>query len=450
MAYAASTVLAEKEESGGDLRIPSTLITAQTSAPLPSGALAVLWRLTHALNAPQGRLALEETLGVGTWLTMAAKSLKPPGQRHNRWLFRCLRALMRCELSGDRDGEPWRAVLVSECRAVRGGTEIQILLTPSGVEMLRYQGTYAKIEKSIIDTMGRSRHAHQLYALLADRRRMRQRHWTFSLAELRTAMNLSHQAQYKDWSRLKDKVLIPAVEKINAFGHVSVRMTPEKSGRYVTAVRFDWEWEGLTESDTPEQAASSARLVSSAGEHEERDKPTPERVLSWWTKIARRTRRTMALRLGYRSGEADLSDTSPIAADAWDMMTRFAEKQRRDKEAEEEREAAALSDAEREFDRLLDAPTPAAAQQVSADSAPAPERAAGALADSEPASLFTLPFSSPPGAIAAANAAPAEGEPLPASAEPPPPKAEKDADGEDDQIAWFASLARGGSPPPPP
>ena len=48
-------------------------------------------------------------------------------------------------------------------------------------------------------------------------------------------------------------VLDPAISQINDFGTVTVTMTPEKVGRSITAVRFDWKWKTVDEARETEE-----------------------------------------------------------------------------------------------------------------------------------------------------------------------------------------------------
>ncbi|MDP4361037.1 replication initiation protein, partial [Escherichia coli] len=65
---------------------------------------------------------------------------------------------------------------------------------------------------------------------------------------------------YDRFNNLRQYVLDPAVAAINAYGTVSVTMTPEKLGRAVQWVRFEWRWKD------PHEAAAMAGEGSRQGE----------------------------------------------------------------------------------------------------------------------------------------------------------------------------------------
>src|SRR5215217_1589632 len=55
------------------------------------------------------------------------------------------------------------------------------------------------------------------------------------------------------WQDFKRWVLIPALNGINDYGTVKVKVTPQKTGRFVTAIRFDWQWKSLDEARETEE-----------------------------------------------------------------------------------------------------------------------------------------------------------------------------------------------------
>ena len=64
---------------------------------------------------------------------------------------------------------------------------------------------------------------------------------------------LRTQKSYSRFNTFRQRVLDPALEAINDFGTVDVTMTPERLGRAIHAVRFDWQWKD------PHDAADTAR-----------------------------------------------------------------------------------------------------------------------------------------------------------------------------------------------
>ena len=106
------------------------------------------------------------------------------------------------------------------------------------------------------------------------------------------------------WAQLAKRVLTPAVEAINDFGTVRVKMTPVKSGRSVAAVRFDWHWKDphdATETVAENERHSAARRKEQASngappiiEDEEQADP----ALTWWGKLRNAEREEWADRVG--------------------------------------------------------------------------------------------------------------------------------------------------------
>lgn len=300
--------------------------------PLPPAAVSILWKIAEALTSSQYRNSLEETPG-GTWICIPSKLLKPAGQRNNKWLFRCLRALSHCELAGYRDGKYWEGVLLAEWEQLRGGTEVRVLVPPGAYGTMRDRTAYAQIESAVIQKMPRMRHAQRLYAALADRRRMERKDWVFSLEELRDLLDLHHQSQYRDWSRMREKVLVPALRAINGLGHIKVEMTPQRAGRYVTGVRLNWEWAKTDEQpEVPETVEAPAAADPATDPPREDDEQS---VRLWWKSLNRRNRRHLSIHLGYSDGDVDLGDESPIARAAYRKDMELLNRAR----AQEERQA---------------------------------------------------------------------------------------------------------------
>ena len=98
-------------------------------------------------------------------------------------------------------------------------------------------GNFVKIETTAAHRL--PPHARRLYALLADRKRQREPYGQWSLDNLRGLLGIGDKRAYDRWNNLRQRILDPALEAINDFGTVRVKMMPVKSGRSVAAVRFD-------------------------------------------------------------------------------------------------------------------------------------------------------------------------------------------------------------------
>ena len=147
-------------------------------------------------------------------------------------------------------------------------------------------------------------HARRLYALLADRKRQREPYAQWGLDNLRGLLGVDDKRSYDVWAQLAKRVLTPAVEAINDYGTVRVKMTPVKSGRSVAAVRFDWQWKDpheASETVAENERHSAARRKEQASndappiiEDEEQADP----ALTWWGKLRNAEREDWADRVG--------------------------------------------------------------------------------------------------------------------------------------------------------
>ena len=76
-------------------------------------------------------------------------------------------------------------------------------------------------------------------------------YWIYELDELHTIFDT--EGRYGKWYDLRRYVLEPALKEINDYGTVTVKMTPQKRGRSVVAVRFDWRWKTIDEARETEE-----------------------------------------------------------------------------------------------------------------------------------------------------------------------------------------------------
>lgn len=244
--------------------------------------VAAVWEIAGALD--DARTPAEVSNSV--WLEIPTSRLRGEGSRaDNVWLRECLERLTGVKLSGEYRGDPWGAVVLAEWHIEQGGSLARLLIPPAGVHALRSPANFTKIEAYAAHRL--SGHARQLYAILSDKKRLGRPNWRFTVDELRALMGVEAQKSYDRWSDLRTRVLDPAVEAINDYGTVSVKMTPEKLGRAVHAVRFDWSWKD------PHTAAETARENERHSRtrrkpQETNDAPPmiedaqPKSALTWW------------------------------------------------------------------------------------------------------------------------------------------------------------------------
>ncbi|NEK60697.1 replication initiation protein, partial [Geodermatophilus sabuli] len=237
------------------------------------------------------------------WLTIPTTRLRGPEARpDNVWLRECLERMTGLKLTGQHRGGEWGAVLVAEWHITEGGSKARILIPPAGVHALRSPGNFVKIETTAAHRL--PPHARRLYALLADRKRQREPYAQWGLDNLRGLLGVDDKRSYDVWAQLAKRVLTPAVEAINDYGTVRVKMTPVKSGRSVAAVRFDWQWKDpheATETVAENERHSAARRKEQASngappiiEDEEQTEP----ALTWWGKLRNAEREEWADRVG--------------------------------------------------------------------------------------------------------------------------------------------------------
>lgn len=245
------------------LTVSTALINATSENTLTPAMATVLYVVSDHVDS----LRLKAVPVEGLWIRMPSARLRGTGGRNdNIWLRKCLERLQTIRMGGEYRGDPWGAVMISQFRITEGGTVCEILLPPAAVEVLCAPETFAKIEAhAAYKLQGASR---RLYVALADKKRMAQDHWTFPLDELRGVLGAKNKKSYQRWNNFKHWVLEPAVEAINDFGTVKIRMTPEKTGKSIDRVRFEWSWKSLDEirvTDEENERHETARHRTSDG-----------------------------------------------------------------------------------------------------------------------------------------------------------------------------------------
>lgn len=250
--------------------MPSSAVALRSEKALTPAMVATVWEIAGALDAAR----LPSDLANAHWLEIPTARLRGEGGRSdNVWLRECLERLTGIKLAGEYRGDPWGAVVLAEWHIVDGGTLARLLIPPAGVHALRSPGTFAKIEADAAHRL--TGHGQRLYALLADKKRLGRSSWTFGLDELRQIMGVSERSAYERFNNMRARVLDPALAAINDFGTVKVRMTPEKLGRSVSSVRFDWEWRDVHEAS--ETVAENERH-SSARRRKQSDDDAPPMI----------------------------------------------------------------------------------------------------------------------------------------------------------------------------
>jgi hypothetical protein len=281
------------------IAVSSAALALRAEKPLTPAMVSALWEIAAVLDEER----VPANVPNAVWLTIPTTRLRGPEARpDNVWLRECLERMTGLKLTGQHRGDEWGAVLVAEWHIIEGGSKARILIPPAGVHALRSPGNFVKIETTAAHRL--PPHARRLYALLADRKRQREPYAQWSVDNLRGLLGVDDKRSYDVWAQLRKWVLAPAVEAINDYGTVRVKMTPVKSGRSVAAVRFDWQWKDpheATETVAENERHSAARRKEQASngappiiEDEEQAEP----ALTWWGKLRNAEREEWADRVG--------------------------------------------------------------------------------------------------------------------------------------------------------
>lgn len=279
--------------------MPSSAVALRSDRPLTPAMVAAVWEIADALD--KGRVPAEVPNSV--WLEIPTSQLRGEGSRaDNVWLRECLDRLTGVKLSGEYRGDPWGAVVLAEWHIEQGGSLARLLIPPAGIHALRSPANFTKIEAHAAHRL--SGHARRLYAILADKKRLGRPSWQFKVDELRSLMAVDTQKSYEVWGAFRRSVLDPAIDAINDYGTVSVKMTPEKLGRSIYAVRFDWNWKdphAAMETAKENDRHSSTRRKSQAGDDAPpmiEDELQAEPALTWWGKLTKAQRTSWADTVG--------------------------------------------------------------------------------------------------------------------------------------------------------
>lgn len=214
------------------------LIPSASNVEITPAMLTVLWGMAHELD----RRRVPANTSDALWLEIPSRQLRNPnGKTDNHWLKTCLDRLMGVKLEGAYRGDEWGAVILAQWEIIEGGTVTRLLVPPAAIQAIRAPKTFAKIE--ITAAYRLKGHARRLYAALADKKHMGQPYWEYPLGELQRLFQL--EGKYSKWYDFSRYVLTPALEEVNDFGTVTVKATPQKVGRSVRAVRFDWKWKSI-------------------------------------------------------------------------------------------------------------------------------------------------------------------------------------------------------------
>lgn len=279
------------------ITVPSSAVALRSDQPLTPAMVTAVWEIAGALDEERVPAAVSNAV----WIEVPTLRLRGEGSRaDNVWLRECLDRLTGVKLSGEYRGDPWGAVVLAEWHITQGGSLARLLIPPSGVYALRSPANFTKIEAAAAHRL--TGHGRQLYAILADKKRLGRPYWTFPLEEFRTLMGVDDRKAYDIWGQFRKRVIDPAVLAINDYGTVSVKMTPEKRGRSVHAVRFDWNWKDPR--DAAQTAHENERHSKSRRKHQTSKDAPPmienkeEKANDWWKALSEEEKETWRNKIG--------------------------------------------------------------------------------------------------------------------------------------------------------
>lgn len=281
------------------IAVSSAALALRAEKPLTPAMISALWEIAAVLDEERTPANVPNAV----WLKIPTARLRGPNSRpDNVWLRECLERMTGLKLTGQHRGDEWGAVLVAEWHIVEGGSKARILIPPAGVHALRSPGNFVKIETTAAHRL--PPHARRLYALLADRKRQREPYAQWSVDNLRGLLGVDDKRSYDRWSDFRTRVLDTAIEAINDFGTVRVKMTPLKSGRSIAAIRFDWKWKDpheateTVEENERHRTARRKEQVSHDAPPIIKDEDQPDPALTWWGKLRSADRDAWADRVG--------------------------------------------------------------------------------------------------------------------------------------------------------
>ena len=286
--------------------MPSSAVALRSDKPLTPAMTSMIWELASVLDASRTPANVPNAV----WLELPSAQLRgEDGRADNVWLRECLDRMTGIKISGEWRGNPWGAVLVAQWELTEGGSMVRVLIPPAGVHALRSPQNFAKIEARAAHSL--TGHGRQLYLLLADKKRLEKPFWSFTVDELRALMGVNGKGSYDRWNNFRARVLDPAVQQVNDFGTVDVKMALEKRGRSVHAVTFRWRWKDphdAADLDAENERHSAARRkiqqAADAPPLTGTDAPQNDPAAEWWGKLDHATREAWADGIGrtFRAG----------------------------------------------------------------------------------------------------------------------------------------------------
>lgn len=241
---------------GQTITVSKPLLTAISGIQITPAQRAAIWELAGYLD----ELKIPANHDDAVWITVPSKRLRGEhGRNDNAWLKELLNRMLGIKFQGSFNGEPWGAVLLAEYRFEQGGSQVKLLMPPTGLNAIRSPETFAKIDQKAVHLL--KPHAQNLYGLLASKQWQNHRQWRVEIDELKAILGVTDKYKGR-FNNFKDRVLEPAVEDINDFGVISLQWEAEKMGRSFHWITFKWDLKNPREAKKTEHEGerhSSAR-----------------------------------------------------------------------------------------------------------------------------------------------------------------------------------------------
>lgn len=278
-----------------------TEISAVQGKKLTAGQRAAIWELAGFLD----ELKIPASHDDAVWITIPAQRLRgEEGRDDNVWLKELLDRMLGIKFHGTYNGDHWGACLIAEYRFEQGGSQVKILMPPTGLNAIRSPETFAKIDQKAIHLL--KPHAQQLYGLLASKQWQDHKQWKVEIDDLKAMMGISGKYNGR-FDNFKDRVLVPAVKEVNNFGVISLQWEAEKLGRSFHWITFKWDLKNPREAKKTEhegQRHSSAR----GKEQTSADAPPltdGQKALAWFETLTDTQKGVQIERHRYGSGDKE-------------------------------------------------------------------------------------------------------------------------------------------------
>lgn len=283
------------------ITVSKPLLTAISGIQITPAQRAAIWELAGYLD----ELKIPSNHDDAVWITIETKRLRGEhGRNDNAWLKELLNRMLGIKFQGSFKGEPWGAVLLAEYRFEQGGSQVKLLMPPTGLNAIRSPETFAKIDQKAVHLL--KPHAQNLYGLLASKQWQDHRQWRLEIDELKAILGVADKYKGR-FDNFKQYVLEPAVEDINAFGVISLQWEAEKLGRSFHWITFKWDLKNPREAKKTKHEGD--RHSSARGKEQTSDDAPPltdaQKAFAWFETLTDTQKGVQIERHRYGSGDKE-------------------------------------------------------------------------------------------------------------------------------------------------